>query len=86
MTRSNLSGLVAKDLEIKWTALRNLRARIRQRAEELGLDLDNIQYENMVEPQRMMFEYAKPSLTRAESSIVKLIITANNFKIKPNII
>ena len=67
-------------------ALRNLRARIRQRAGELGLDLNDIQSENMAEPQRTMFEYAKPSLTRAESSIDRPNIAANNFKIKPNII
>ena len=50
MTRSNPSGLVAEDPEIERTTLRNLRVKIRQRAEELGLDLDNIQSENMVEP------------------------------------
>ena len=50
MTRSNPFSLVVEDLEIERTALRNLRVRIRQRAEELGLDLDDIQSENMVEP------------------------------------
>ena len=33
-----------------------------------------------------MFEYARPSMTRIEFSIVKLTIAANNFKIEPNII
>ena len=33
-----------------------------------------------------MSEFVKPSLTRIESSIVRPIVTANNFEIKPNII
>ena len=40
----------------------------------------------MVKPQRTMYEYAKPSLTRTKSSIAKPTIVANNFEIKPNII
>ena len=40
----------------------------------------------MAEPQRTMFEYAKPFLTRVESSIVRPTIAANIFEIKPNII
>ena len=47
MTRSNPSGLVVEDPEIERIALRNLRARIRQRVKELGLDLDEKQSENM---------------------------------------
>ena len=86
MIRSNPFGLLAEDPEIEWTALRNLSVRIRQKVAELGVKLDNVQFENMVEPQKMMSEYAKPSLIRAESSIVRLIVMANNFEIKLNII
>ena len=50
MIRSNPSSLVAEDPDIERTAPGNLRVRIRQRVEELGLDLDDIQSENMVEP------------------------------------
>ena len=52
----------------------------------LGLDLEDAQSKNMAEPQRTMSKYARPSLTRTESSIVKPIIVANDFKIKSNII
>ena len=52
----------------------------------LGLDLEDAQLENMVKPQRTMFEYARSSLTGTESSIVKSIIVANNFEIKLSII
>ena len=34
----------------------------------------------------MMFEYVKLSLTRVELSIVRLIVVANNYEIKLNII
>ena len=86
MTRSNPSSLVATDPEIIRIALRNLRARIRQQAEELGLNLDEVRSENIVKPQKKMSEYVKPSLIGVESSIVKLTVMANNFKIKLNII
>ena len=43
MTRSNPSSLVATDPEIKRIALRNLRARIKQEAEGLELDLEDTQ-------------------------------------------
>ena len=33
-----------------------------------------------------MFEYARLSLTKIESNIVKPTVAANNFEIKPNII
>ena len=33
-----------------------------------------------------MYDYAKPTLTGAESSIVRPIIAANNFELKPNTI
>ncbi|KAK5839294.1 hypothetical protein PVK06_008070 [Gossypium arboreum] len=35
---------------------------------------------------RTMYDYAKPSLTGAESSIVRPAIAANNFELKPNTI
>ncbi|KAK5803950.1 hypothetical protein PVK06_031599 [Gossypium arboreum] len=35
---------------------------------------------------RTMYDYAKPSLTRTESSIVRPAIAANNFELKPNTI
>ncbi|KAK5840615.1 hypothetical protein PVK06_009518 [Gossypium arboreum] len=35
---------------------------------------------------RTMYDYAKPSLTGAESSIVRPAIVANNFELKPNMI
>ena len=86
MTRSNPSKFFAKDLEIKQIAVQNLRARIRQRAIELGIELEDVQSKNMVEPQRTMSEYVKPSLIEVESSIVRSTVAANNFEIKPNII
>ena len=42
MTRSNPSNLVIEDPEIECIALRNLRLKIRQKAKELRLDLDDI--------------------------------------------
>ena len=62
MTRNTLLGLVVEDLEIKRIAFRNLRARTSERVEVLGLDLEDILLENIVEYQRMMFKYARPSL------------------------
>ena len=50
MTRSNLSNLVIANPGIERTAVRNLKARIRQQAKDLGLNLDEVQYENMAEP------------------------------------
>ena len=52
----------------------------------MGYELEDIQLENMAEPQRIISKYAKPSLTRTESSIVRPNVAANNFEIKPNII
>ena len=86
MTKSNSSKLFAEDPEIEQIALQNLKVRIRQRAEELGVELENVQSKNMVEPQKTVSEYAKPSLVRVKSSIVRPTIVANNFKIKANII
>ena len=51
MTNNNSSSLVAVDPKIEKTALKNLRARVRQQAEELGLNLDKVHSENMAEPQ-----------------------------------
>ena len=39
MTRNNPFEVIARDLEIKRIALQNLKARIRQRAKILGVDL-----------------------------------------------
>ena len=41
MTRSNLSELFTEDPKIEQIALRNLRVSIRQRADELGVDLED---------------------------------------------
>ena len=49
MIRSNLFGLIVKDLEIERIAFRNLKARIKERVEVLGLHLEDKQLENMVE-------------------------------------
>ena len=35
---------------------------------------------------RTMYDYAKPSLTRTESSIVRSAVAANTFELKPNTI
>ena len=86
MTRNNPSKLIIRDLKIERKTLQNLRARIRQRAKKLQLEFEVDQPKVIAEPQRTMSKYMRPSLTRIESSIVRLIITANNFKIKPNII
>ena len=42
MIRSNLFELVTKDLEIEITTFRNLKARITENTEMLGLDLEDI--------------------------------------------
>ena len=86
MTKSNLSGLVAEDPEIKRITVKNLNVRIKEKVEALGLDLEDVQSENILEDQRTMFEYARPSWTRIESIIVRLTIATNNFEIKANII
>ena len=54
---NNPSSLVAVDLEIERTTLRNLKARIRQQVEELGLNLDEVKSKNMAEPQRTISKY-----------------------------
>ena len=86
MTTSNPFELFIEDLKIEWTTLCNLRTRTRKRAEVLGLDLEDTQSENMAKPQRIMFEYARPSLTGIESSIIRAVVVANNVEIKPTII
>ena len=86
MTKSNLSELFAEDPEIERKALWNLRAWTKQRVKELWVKLEDVQSENIAKPQRTMSEYTKPSLTGVELSIIKLIVAANNFEIKPNII
>ena len=50
MTRSNPFELFADSLEIERITFRNLKVRIRQRVEELGMDLKDAQLENMAAP------------------------------------
>ena len=50
------------------------------------LEFEVDQSVNKVEPQRTMYEYARPSLIKTKSSIVKPTIVANKFKMKLNII
>ena len=50
MTRSNPSELLTEDPKIERITLRNLEAKIRKKAEELGVELKDVQSENMVEP------------------------------------
>ena len=45
MTRSNLSKLFTNDPEIEQTVICNLRIRIKQRVDMLGLDLEDAQLE-----------------------------------------
>ena len=47
MTKSNPFESCVEDLKIERTTLHNLSARIRQRAEVLSLNLENVQLENM---------------------------------------
>ena len=42
MTRSNPFELFAEDLEIEWIAFWNLKVRIKQRVEKLGVKLEDI--------------------------------------------
>ena len=77
MSRSNPSGLVAKDPKIERIALRNLKARIKERVKVLGLDLKDIQSEKMMEHQRIMSKYARPSLIEMNSNIVRPKIKLN---------
>jgi len=99
MTRSNPRGHLIFDSEIEATARRNhwetKQALDYTEIEEEGRSnptegMD----ENSPPPRdvggnntpRTMFDYAKPHLTRAESSIVRHAIAANNFELKPNTI
>ena len=50
------------------------------------MDLEDAQSENMVKSLAMMFDYARTSLNKIGSNIVRPTIVANNFEIKPNII
>ena len=61
-----------------------MRTKIRQREEELGVDLKmyNRKHGKTMENNS---EYAKPFLTGTKSSIVRPNIATNNFEIKPNI-
>ena len=42
--------MFAEDPVIEQVAFWNLRTRIKQRAEELGVDLEDVQSENIIEP------------------------------------
>ena len=86
MTRNNLSELVARDLEIERTAFQNLRARIKQRVEELKLKLKVDQPKAIAKPQRTISEYVRSFLIGIGSNIVGLHVATNNFEIKLNII
>ena len=86
MTRNNPFELVVENLEIESTSLQNLRARLKQKVEELELEIEVNHLGIMVEPQRTMYEYARQSLTKTKSNIVKATIAPNNFEIKLNII
>ena len=57
-----MSKLFPEDWKIKQIALQNLRARISQRAKELGVDFEDVQSENMVKPWKIIFEYARHTL------------------------
>ena len=50
MTRSNSSEFFVEDPKIEWTIIQNLRDRIKQRAKELGVDLEDVQSKNITEP------------------------------------
>ena len=50
MTRCNPSELFVEDPKIEQTTIQYLRAKIRQIVEELGVQLEDIQSKNMVEP------------------------------------
>ena len=42
MTKSNISVLFTKDPEIEQIAFQNLRAKIRQKAKKLGVELEDM--------------------------------------------
>ncbi|KAA3483470.1 RING-H2 finger protein ATL63 [Gossypium australe] len=99
MTRRNPRGPLTFDSQIKATARRNHRETRRaldytEREEENrdnpteGMDENNPRTHDVGENNapHTMFDYAKPHLTGAESSIIRPTISANNFELKPNTI
>ena len=62
MTRGDQSELVEPDPEIERTTLLRLRERLRQREEELDGEFEQRQQIVMGEPQRTMFDYARPDM------------------------
>ena len=86
MTRNNPFELVVENPKIERTSLQNLKARLRQKVEELELEIEVDHLGIMVEPQRSIYEYARQSLIETKSNIVRPTIATNNFEIKLNII
>ncbi|KAA3488572.1 RING-H2 finger protein ATL63 [Gossypium australe] len=99
MTRRNPKGPLAYDSDIEATTRRNrreIRQTINYTEEERedksnpteGMDENNPPPQDVGENNapRTMYDYAKPHLIGAESSIVRPAITANNFELKPNTI
>ena len=66
--------------------MRNLRQREKEMLEQLHRKVSAKGYIAMVENQRTMSDYARPSLTRIETSIIRPDVAANSFEIKLNVI
>jgi len=99
MTKRNPKGPLVYDSDIKATARRNrreIRRALNYIEEEQegrsnpteGMNENNPPPQDVAENNapRTMYDYSKPHLTGAESSIVRPAIAANNFELKPNII
>jgi len=99
MTRRNPTGPLLYDSDIEGTVRRNRREIRRSlnyidEEQEAEIHTTEEMAENNPPPPEMaehhaprtMYDYAKPSLTGTESSIVRPTIAANNFELKPNTI
>ena len=93
MTRSTSGELIQEDPKIERTINRIRRTRVKevvvQGLQELGEEevQSNPQPQStMAEEHRTISDYARPSLTGTESSVLRPPIAANNFEIKPNTI
>ncbi|KAA3460523.1 retrotransposon gag protein [Gossypium australe] len=99
MTRRNPTGPLLYDSDVEGTIRRNRREIRRSlnyinEEQEAEINTTKVMAENNPPPPEMaehhaprtMYDYAKPSLTGTESSIVRPTIAANNFELKPNTI
>ena len=84
MTRGNPSILIEGDPELEHTLRRKGKEPVHEQPNPADLEVEG--YENMAEQneqQRILSDYARPSVLGTQSSIVRPPITAQNFMLKP---